>query len=234
MYSECLHEGMNSFLKLSFLGALLMGSAAVHAGPFEDACARQLAPTRISVVPTYAQPTGDYSKSYKDLSRESPLGGGARTLGVTEATLSAKTTYGYSGLSSDTNGCSRPNISMVLSFNPLKVYVGREFQAGTCEFKHVFDHEVRHVNANQAHLAHVARQLQNELTQYYGNRIFYGDPKVAGANLAKEINDVWLPRAMAWMDSVKHTHAQIDTPAEYARSTSACGGAIARIVAAGG
>lgn len=213
--------------------ALMLFAGTAHAGDLEVACAQRLAPTRIEVLPVYAQPVGNYTLSYKELTQRSPMGGNAKTLGLTEGYFKTNIQYGYSGLESpDGGGCSRPSIKITLSFDPLLVYVGKEFPPGTCEFQHIFTHEQRHIQANQAHLAQVASRLQAELTQYYGNRILYGNPKVVGAELTKQINEVWAPRAKAWMELVKETHARIDTPQEYARSATACNGNIQRVLSA--
>lgn len=220
-------------LPTSVLAGLLVHTCCALAGPLEEACARQLAPTQIQVVPAYAQPVGHYGQSYKELTQRAPMPGqGWTTLGLTEASLVTNIEYGYSGLAMGTSGCSRPHIKVTLSFNPLLVYVGKEFKPGTCEFQHIFEHEQRHVVANQAHLGYVAGRLQAEMEHRFGNTIFYGDPKVVGAGLMAEVKDVWAPRAKAWMGLVKETHARIDSPQEYSRTATACGGAIARVLVA--
>lgn len=218
---------------LATLASALVPLSA-SAASFEEECARQLGPTQVSVVPDYGQPVGDYSLSYKELTARSPTPG-AMTLGLTEARLTTEISYGTSGLKNGQGqACSRPQLKVVLRFDPMKVFVGREFQPGTCEFQHIFVHELRHVKANQGYLAHVAQKLQGELANYYGSRIFYGDPAMVGAQLKKEVEDTWMPRAKAWLGLVSQVHASIDTPQEYGRSKTACGGAINRILQAGG
>lgn len=65
------------------------------------------------MVPVYAQPVGNYTLSYRELTQRSPMGGNAKTLGLTEAYLKTQIQYSYSGLESpDGGGCSRPAIKI--------------------------------------------------------------------------------------------------------------------------
>ena len=58
--------------------------------------------------------------------------------------------------------------------------------------------------------------------------MYYGSATELQERLTRHIRDQWLP----WVDAqMKHTlqrHREIDTPQEYARNRTVCGGEIAR------
>ena len=223
-----------SYFRFLVLGGFGFFATHASAGSFEEACARQLPPTVIEVVPLYQEVATDYNVSYRNLTQIQLQGNvshaGTRVLGITQAKMSSSARYGLTSLSQGTQGCARPRLHITLSFAPIRVFVGREFVPGTCEFQLIFDHEVRHVKADNDHLAFVAQKLQQELTQYFGNTVYYGNSQQLQQSWQDAVQQYWMPRAQAWMKLVENRHAQIDTPAEYARNNTACGGAVPRII----
>ena len=45
--------------------------------------------------------------------------------------------------------CASPQITLSFGFSPMTVYVAREFPEGTCAYKEIHEHEMRHVEAYQ-------------------------------------------------------------------------------------
>jgi hypothetical protein len=223
--------------RVGFIAALAIGSMSggAFAESFEAECERRLTDAQVIVTPQYALVKTDFTLAYSQLSQIMPTSATHRTVGLTHAVMSHKINYGYIGLSKagSNSGCARPKLEISLSFSPMTVYVGREFPPGSCAFNHIYEHEARHVQAYNQHLAYVASKLQAELSAYFGSQIYYGNPKKLGADWRQQVEQIWVPRAKAWMELVHQSHAQIDTPAEYARNSVVCNGYISQVLSAG-
>ena len=124
--------------------------------------------------------------------------------------------------------CTRPHIVVTLSLDPHVVSVADAFEDGSCAHRHILAHEMRHVQVNQHTLDSTAERLREGLKDSFGNKIYYGSAAELQERLTRHIRDQWLP----WVDAqMKHTlqrHREIDTPEEYARNRTVCGGEIAR------
>lgn len=126
--------------------------------------------------------------------------------------------------------CMRPAIEVVFKPGTQTVNVAREFRPETCGYRHILDHEHRHVQANRAHIAATARQMELELRKSFGNTVFYADtPGVLEQRLAESLKTGWITYLDSLLASGKAAHRQIDSPEEYARNNTVCGGEIARI-----
>lgn len=221
---------LKPYLLLTILTSIC---ASAYADDLATICQARLGPAEFDVVVQGSQPEGNYTLSYKELTqRSAPANGAALTLGLTEGKFAYQASFGYTGLTIGNSGCVRPRIKITITLAPHILYVGREFRPGTCEFQHIYNHEARHVMANHQHLTEVARRLKAEMYQYLGNVIYYGPPQQSIDKITQQVREVWMPRAREWQDLVKHSHALIDTPEEYARNSSACDGAITRILRA--
>jgi hypothetical protein len=126
--------------------------------------------------------------------------------------------------------CVAPQISVQLTYVPVKIYVGSEFPVGTCGYKEILAHEMRHMEAYMAHLPKVERTVGAALAKRFEGKPLYAPAGTARSALAFEIDSGWLPYIKAEMAKVEAVQAQIDSPAEYARLGKACGGEIQRIL----
>lgn len=126
--------------------------------------------------------------------------------------------------------CVAPQISVQLTYVPVKIYVGSEFPVGTCGYKEILAHEMRHMEAYMAHLPKVERTVSAALAKRFENKPLYAPSGTARSALAFEIDSGWLPYIKAEMAKVEAVQAQIDSPAEYARLGKVCGGEIQRIL----
>ena len=119
----------------------------------------------------------------------------------------------------------RARIRVVLSMEPMTVFVARELVGDRCRFDAVRAHEQKHVDANEAFLSEMPKRLLARLTQANVDRVYY-----AASSAAAQHEIEWdVSRAVeafqAAMRGDLSTHqAEIDTPAEYAAVSSACGG----------
>ncbi len=95
-------------------------------------------------------------------------------------------------------------------------------------FGHIAQHELRHVNANQSQLEATADALSMVLKKAFGNRIFYGTQQEMKVQLEAAMSKDWFPWAQAKLKEVDAIHRSIDSPEEYARNATLCGGDVPR------
>jgi hypothetical protein len=125
--------------------------------------------------------------------------------------------------------CASPQITLSFGYSPLFVYVANEFPEGSCAYREIYQHELRHVATYRDHLA----TIENDLAATLNRRFATGSPwrGAAGqtqAQLQREFNERWLPYVKRQIDRVSSAQALIDTPEEYARVTASCNGEISR------
>lgn len=125
--------------------------------------------------------------------------------------------------------CASPQIVLTYGFSPLTVYIAREFPPGSCAHKEIHEHEMRHVQTYQTHLADIEKNLTETLNARFATGAGWRGPAgQAAARLQSELNERWLPYVQREIQKVDAAQALIDTAEEYARVTNACDGEIAR------
>lgn len=123
--------------------------------------------------------------------------------------------------------CASPQISLTIGYRPLTVYVANEFPEGSCAYKAIYAHELRHVETYLAHLASIEKGLVDTLTRRFGT----GQPRRGPVGqtrdqLQRELDQRWLPFVLREINRGDRAQALIDTPEEYARVSNSCGGEI--------
>lgn len=123
--------------------------------------------------------------------------------------------------------CASPQLTISFGFEPMTVHVAKEFPAGSCAYREIYEHEMRHV---QAYLAHSA-SIEKELTEALMTRFVTGAPwrRPVGqtrAKLQQELNERWVPYIKRAMSRVEAAQALIDTPEEYVRIRESCDGEV--------
>ena len=196
-------------------------------------CEARLPATRIEVRTVPAPIRYLRNRSVDDLTQLQHLPqDNARTLGLTEVRLGTSIQYRASTLQrrGEALTCMRPSIEVTLSLDPHVVSVASEFEEGSCAHRHVLAHEMRHVEVNRQTLESAADRMREGMRSSFGNKVYFGEPAELQDRLTRHIREQWLP----WVDAqMKHTmqrHREIDTPEEYARNRTACGGEIARVL----
>jgi len=126
--------------------------------------------------------------------------------------------------------CIAPRLKVELTYAPVKIYVGNEFPVGSCGYREILAHEMRHMQAYMDHLPKVEKTVAAALAKRFGGKPFYAPSGTARTALSFEIDSGWLPYIKAEMAKVEAVQAAIDTPAEYARLSKACNGEIQKIL----
>jgi len=177
-------------------------------------------------------PRIDTSRSFRALTSMVPKDEYTWVLGLTRPALRVDTKWGFDGLE-DGGGrrmCMRPTLDMRLRYDPVTVYIGREFAADECSYRFILAHETRHVAVHVRQLERTAALLQSQLQRRMGPDVHYGTRVELERRFRGEIENYWIPRAERELANVRHEHAAIDTPEEYGRATTACDGRIARVL----
>ena len=123
--------------------------------------------------------------------------------------------------------CASPQLTLAFGFSPLTVYVAREFAEGSCAYREIHEHELRHVKTYQAHSARIEKELTEALTARFATGSPWRGPAgQTAAMLQRELEERWVPFVQREMKRAEEAQALIDTPEEYARITNACNGEI--------
>ena len=207
-------------------------SAAARAGlsGFEARCEASLPAARIEVVTIPVVYRTDRTLSWRELTsmsgdRTSDL----RAVGLTTAQIGHNASVESTGIENERDGrvCVRPSIGVELSATPMTVYIGREIAGDSCRDAAALEHELKHVAIYKDELAHIAVDARKQLEGAYDNRILYYRSRAEAergihAALAAELK----PMLEDSGRRIKERQQAIDTPAEYARVSAACGGMV--------
>lgn len=127
--------------------------------------------------------------------------------------------------------CTSPQITLTFGFSPMTVYVAREFPEGTCAYKEIREHEMRHVEAYQKHIAGIEKELTESLNARFATgAVWRGPVGQTAARLRQELDARWAPYVQRQIKRVDEAQAKIDTAEEYERVANACGGEISKVL----
>lgn len=127
--------------------------------------------------------------------------------------------------------CASPQITLSFGFSPMTVYVAREFPEGSCAFKEILDHEMRHVEAYRKHIASIEKTLTESLTARFATgTVWRGPVGQTAARLRQELDARWAPYVQRQIKRVDEAQAKIDTAEEYQRVANACDGAVGKVL----
>lgn len=127
--------------------------------------------------------------------------------------------------------CASPQITLTFGFSPMTVYVAREFPEGTCAYKEIREHEMRHVEAYQKHIASIEKELTESLNARFATgEVWRGPVGQTAARLRQELDARWAPYVQRQIKLVDEAQAKIDTAEEYERVANACGGEISKVL----
>ena len=205
--------------------------------PFQARCEDGMAQTVSILKSTDHGYVVDNTQSYRALTamRGAVQGGLSPrkvVLGLTKTELRASVSIGGSLLTDRRSGyeCIAPHITVSLYYAQVVVYVGREFKPGTCAYKEVLAHEMRHLNTYRNHLPKVESVVRNALARRFEARPLYAPVGQARALLEREIDVGWMPYMKQQMAAVEVQQAAIDSPAEYARLSKVCKGEVQSLI----
>jgi len=127
--------------------------------------------------------------------------------------------------------CASPQITLTFGFSPMTVYVAKEFPEGTCAFKEVQEHEMRHVKTYQSHLAAIEKEQTTALsTRFATGTTWRGPIGQASSKLQHELNERWTPYVQREIRRVEAAQALVDSPEEYERVANACAGEVRKLM----
>lgn len=127
--------------------------------------------------------------------------------------------------------CATHQVSIEIGYQPITLYVGREFPERSCAFKTVYQHELRHAQTYRDHARTIAPEIEAALRErFIGNAPARGPSGTTQARIQNELNDRWLPYIRRLMAAVESKHREIDTAEEYEKVSLACDGEIKRLM----
>jgi hypothetical protein len=150
------------------------------------------------------------------------------TLGMTSGTHRTEIMLDAPGLRDKASGreCVSPHIYVDLAYQPLQVYVAREFHEQTCAYRTVYAHEMRHVQVYRDNLPVLERRVREALLERYGSHPLYM-PVRAGLDRLESDVDTWLrPYIKSLLADVERQQAALDTKEETYLLSHACLGEV--------
>jgi hypothetical protein len=201
----------------------------------ERFCNRILPRNRISVVAQDVPVSESNERSMRTLTySRASLHQGTAVLGVTETAfgIDMSAELNTEHIPGQSTVCSRLELDVVVSMKFHAVNIARELRPGTCGYEKVREHEYRHVAVNRKTLQTAATVLETEMSEFFGNQIFYGDPAALHAQLKSALQAHWLPRLEQLKEEGLAAHRELDTPEEYASNSTDCEGEIVSLITA--
>lgn len=123
--------------------------------------------------------------------------------------------------------CASPQLALTVGFSPMTVYVAKEFPEGSCAYKEIYQHELRHVKTYQDHLASIEKEVSETLNRRFATGAPWRGPVgQTRAQIQRELDERWLPYVRREIGRADEAQALIDTPEEYARVADSCNGEI--------
>jgi hypothetical protein len=214
------------------LVALAPGPAAART-PFQDRCEGMALAPSASFTARDSGYRIDNSLSYRsltDMKRPGVRGGVVLGLTRTESRVAIKVdgkllTEPDSGME-----CVAPRIGVTLYYQPIVVYIGREFEPGTCAYREILAHEMRHLKSYLDYLPKVKETVRDRLAGRFDGKPLYAREGGGRDLLQREIDRNWMPYIKAEMARVEQLQAAIDSPREYARLSKLCQGEVQSLI----
>lgn len=195
----------------------------------ERYCQSSLPLTRVTVVPQEAPVFESNERNIRSLTFSHPAyHKGQVILGSTETAFQLDMIADLVSrpVPDSQDFCSKVNVKVVVSMRFHVVNIARELKPGTCGYNKVREHEYRHVAVNRESLYRAAAVLQQEMREFLGQQVFYGDPGHLREDLRVAIESHWMPRLQKLKEGGLTEHQAIDTVDEYASNNTDCDGEI--------
>ncbi len=194
--------------------------------PSVQDCARTLSAPQVLVQADVDEPRIVRRESSSELGRMlGARAGGARALGLTEATPSYSVQVDVeSRMHSEGGVCAVPLVTVRLRYKDVRIGIAREIAPDSCRYHETLAHEERHVQAYREHAAFVQARLQQDLTESLEKQgaQLYADESVAQERLAQEVVPRVARLTTKLMSAVSKAHRAIDSVHEYERLAEVC------------
>jgi hypothetical protein len=210
------------------------GRAQAQTPDFAARCEARAPSSPVIVLSTPLSYTMDLSLPYREIAQ---LVGnnkaGAYVLGLTKARFNTRIGYRTTVVVDRNNEqeCALPVITVSLSYPSMVVYVGREFAEGSCSYREILMHELKHVQNFQQQLIEVEAAVKQAMGERFSKPVYGSFGQTVGI-LSREISNTWKPFIMAEQRKVEILQRELDTPEESRRVLRSCNGDVRRILQA--
>jgi hypothetical protein len=219
--------------------AMTLASPAATAAPAADRCeswqpgshASQRTDVKVDVHDNGYRI--DNSLPYRTLTRmKRPGANGGVVLGLTraESRVAVSVEGTIIGDPETDTECLRPLVNVSLSYEPIVIYVGREFEPGSCAYREILAHEMRHLKAYVDYLPKVESRVLDRMAQRFDGRPVVAPRGQALQRVQQELDRTWMPFLKREMAQAKARQAAIDSPKEYARLGKVCRGEVQSLI----
>lgn len=214
-------------IRAALLGVVmaLTLTACDYVRPIESVCEARLKPTEIHVTTVPVTYATDLTLPGSRLTQMAPQGVGRAVHGLTHTTMRSEVSMAANGITNPVSRkhCLRPVIGVKLAFEPMTVYIGSEQAEGSCQFGVTMQHELQHVAVYRTFLTSAGAEIEKQLRDYFGNRIFYFDNEAdAEKRINRETNERIGPFVEESMRRISEMQAPLDTREEYDRLERSC------------
>ena len=144
------------------------------------------------------------------------------TEGLTSARPNARVELNLRALRIPGGMCVRAQYRVILSYAPVTVDLARDLAPGSCKYREILAHELRHVGALRAHLLLAQAALRDALRRGSLGRASRFQSMEEAASTFEEDQNLLLRQAQAALDAVSVDQVAIDTPEEYQRLAHVC------------
>ena len=175
----------------------------------------------------------DNTLSYRDLTRMKRPGvrnGYVLGLTRTESRVAIQVDGTLLTTPDGTAECVMPRIAVTLYYQPIVVYVSREFEPDSCTYDEILAHEMRHLKSYLDYLPKVEERVRARLGGRFAGKPLYARAGESRSLLQREIDRNWMPYIKAEMGRVERFQAAIDSPTEYARLSKVCQGEVQSLI----
>ena len=175
----------------------------------------------------------DNTVSYRDLTRMKRPGvrnGYVLGLTRTESRVAIQVDGSLLASPDGRTECVMPRIAVFLYYQPIVVYVGREFEPDSCAYREILAHEMRHLKSYLDYLPKVEERVRARLGGRVAGKPLYARTGESRMLLQREIDRNWMPYIKGEMGRVEKLQAAIDSPQEYARLSKVCQGEVQSLI----
>ena len=175
----------------------------------------------------------DNTLSYRDLTRmKRPNVPGGVVLGLTRTASRVAIQVDGTLLASPDGAleCVLPRIAVTMYYQPIVVYVSRDFEPDSCAYDEILAHEMRHLKSYLDYLPKVEVRVRGKLAGRFAGKPLYARAGESRRLLQREIDRNWMPYIKAEMGRVERLQATIDSPREYARLSKVCQGEVQSLI----
>lgn len=219
--------------RAALLGLLAWSGTAWARSPFQLRCEEAAAAARAGFSSHAAGYRIDNSLSYRSLTAmKRPGVANGMVLGLTRTETRVGVRIDGLLLEDPTGRweCVAPRVDVSLFYPPITVFIGSEFVPGTCAYREILAHEMRHLESYLAWLPKVEARIRARMAPRYAGKPFYAPRGEARAMLQQDIDRNWMPYIKSEMMRIETLQAAIDSPREYARLSKVCRGEVQSLI----